>query len=218
MLIVVESVYSMDGDRADIDTIVGLKEKYPNAMLYVDEAHAFGVEGPKGLGLCRGNGNFDKIDIIVGTFGKAAASAGAFCAVSPTLRDYLINRARSLIFSTSLPPMTVAWTHYMIETFLAMDEQRRHLKALGERLRQHLQPLSPGFPITASHIQPFVTGSAEKAVSLSEKLLAEGFKVLPIRTPTVPPGTERLRISLSSAMSIDCIDRFGDTLAKLISS
>ena len=218
VLIVVESVYSMDGDRADIDTIVGLKEKYPNALLYVDEAHAFGVEGPKGLGLCRGNGNFDKIDIIVGTFGKAAASAGAFCAVSPTLRDYLINRARSLIFSTSLPPMTVAWTHYMIETFLAMDEQRRHLKALGERLRQHLQPLSPGFPITASHIQPFVTGSAEKAVALSGKLLAEGFKVLPIRTPTVPPGTERLRISLSSAMSIDCIDLFGETLAKLISS
>ncbi|MDE5671903.1 MAG: aminotransferase class I/II-fold pyridoxal phosphate-dependent enzyme, partial [Duncaniella sp.] len=208
----------MDGDRADIDTIVRLKEKWPNALLYVDEAHAFGVEGTNGLGLCRGNENFDKIDIIVGTFGKAAASAGAFCAVSPTLRDYLINRARSLIFSTSLPPMTVAWTHYMIETFLSMDEQRRHLKALGERLRQHLQPLSPGFPIIASHIQPFVTGSAEKAVSLSKKLLAEGFKVLPIRTPTVPPGTERLRISLSSAMTLDTIDRFGETLAKLISS
>lgn len=216
VLIVAESVYSMDGDRADINSLVRIKERYPNAMLYVDEAHAFGVEGSMGLGLCRDNDKFDSIDIVVGTFGKACASMGAFCAVSPTLRDYLVNRARSLIFSTSLPPMTAAWTQYMIETFIPMDEQRRHLKALGKRLRDYLQPLSPGFAITASHIQPLVTGSAEKAVGLSEKLLDEGFKVLPIRTPTVPPGTERLRISLSSAIGLDEIDRLSSALTKLM--
>lgn len=216
LLIVVESVYSMDGDRADIDWLTDIKHRYPTALLYVDEAHAFGVEGSGGLGLCRESKNFGDVDIVVGTFGKACASAGAFAALSPTLRDYLINRARSFIFSTSLPPMTAAWTHCMIETFLPMEAERRHLKQLGERLRSWLQPLSPGFHITASHIQPLVVGSAEKAVNLSCRLLDEGFKVLPIRTPTVPPGTERLRISLSAAIDLPTIDRLGQTLTTLI--
>lgn len=215
LLIVVESVYSMDGDRADIGRLTEIKRRYPGAMLYVDEAHAFGVEGPGGLGLCRASKDFDDVDIVVGTFGKACASAGAFCTLSPTLRDFLVNRARSLIFSTSLPPMTAAWTQYMIETFLPMDAERHHLRRLGERLHSYLQPLSPSFPITASHIQPLVVGSAEKAVSLSRQLLDEGFKVLPIRTPTVPPGTERLRISLSAAIDLPTIDRLGKTLSYL---
>lgn len=217
VLIVVESVYSMDGDRADIDSIITIKRRYPNAMLYVDEAHAFGVEGPQGLGLCKESAEFGDVDIVVGTFGKACASAGAFCAVSPTLRDYLVNRARSFIFSTSLPPMTVAWTHFMIETFLTMDAERSQLRLLGQRLHDHLQPLSPKTVITPSHIQPLVVGSADRAVELSRRLLEEGFKVLPIRTPTVPPGTERLRISLSAAIPIEEIDRLGHTLAKLLS-
>ncbi len=217
VLIVVESVYSMDGDRADIDSIITIKRRYPNAMLYVDEAHAFGVEGPQGLGLCKESAEFGDVDIVVGTFGKACASAGAFCAVSPTLRDYLVNRARSFIFSTSLPPMTVAWTHFMIETFLTMDAERSQLRLLGQRLHDHLQPLSPKTVITPSHIQPLVVGSADRAVELSRRLLEEGFKVLPIRTPTVPPGTERLRISLSAAIPIEEIDLLGHTLAKLLS-
>lgn len=217
VLIVVESVYSMDGDRADIDSIIAIKRGYPNAMLYVDEAHAFGVEGPQGLGMCKESAGFDDVDIVVGTFGKACASAGAFCAVSPTLRDYLVNRARSFIFSTSLPPMTVAWTRFMIETFLKMDAERSQLRLLGQRLHDHLQPLSPKTVITPSHIQPLVVGRADRAVELSRRLLEEGFKVLPIRTPTVPPGTERLRISLSAAIPIDEIDRLGHTLAKLLS-
>lgn len=217
VLIVVESVYSMDGDRADIDSIITITRRYPNAMLYVDEAHAFGVEGPQGLGLCKESAEFGDVDIVVGTFGKACASAGAFCAVSPTLRDYLVNRARSFIFSTSLPPMTVAWTHFMIETFLTMDAERSQLRLLGQRLHDHLQPLSPKTVITPSHIQPLVVGSADRAVELSRRLLEEGFKVLPIRTPTVPPGTERLRISLSAAIPIEEIDRLGHTLAKLLS-
>lgn len=216
MLLVVESVYSMDGDRADIDRLIDLKKSYPNILLYVDEAHAFGVEGAGGLGLAAASGNFDAVDVVMGTFGKACASAGAFCAVSETVRDYLINRARSFIFSTSLPPMSAAWTQFMVETFTGMDAERSHLRKLGNRLRELLQPLSPDFPITASHIQPFVTGSADKAVLLSRQLREEGFKVLPIRTPTVPPGTERLRISLSAALKIDEIERLGATLEKLM--
>ncbi|MCM1077607.1 MAG: 8-amino-7-oxononanoate synthase [Bacteroides sp.] len=216
IIIVAESVYSMDGDHADIARLIDIKRRYPNALLYIDEAHAFGVEGPHGLGLCKADSNFSEVDIVVGTFGKACASIGAFCIVSPTLRDYLINRARSFIFSTSLPPINVAWTHFMIEKFLGMDSERRHLKVLGEMLRAALQPLSPEFAITPSHIQPFVTGSARKAVSLSRELLAEGFKVLPIRTPTVPPGTERLRISLSAAITTDKMERFCRTITSIV--
>lgn len=216
VMIVVESVYSMDGDRADIDALTDIKKCFPNTLLYVDEAHAFGVEGPQGLGLARASARFGEIDVVMGTFGKACASFGAFCAVSPLLRDYLINRTRSFIFSTSLPPASVAWTQLMVETFLGMEAERNHLRALGERLQGYLQPLSPRFPVTASHIQPLVTGSSELAVGLSEKLREEGFKVLPIRTPTVPPGTERLRISLSAALELSDIDRLGQTLSKLV--
>lgn len=216
VIIVVESVYSMDGDRADITALTDIRRRYPNTLLYVDEAHAFGIEGPGGLGLAKASGHFDEVDVVMGTFGKACASFGAFCSVSPTLRDYLINRARSFIFSTSLPPLSVEWTRYMIETFIQMDDERRHLRLLGEHLKSHLQPLSPDFPICASHIQPLVVGDAALAVDLSSRLLREGFKVLPIRTPTVPPGTERLRISLNATLSTDDIDRLGSTLTKIL--
>ncbi|MCM1355694.1 MAG: 8-amino-7-oxononanoate synthase [Staphylococcus sp.] len=216
IIIVVESVYSMDGDRADILALTDIRRRHPNTLLYVDEAHAFGVEGPGGLGLAKASGRFGEVDVVVGTFGKACASFGAFCSISPTLRDYLINRARSFIFSTSLPPLSVEWTRYMIETFIPMDDERRHLRLLGERLKAHLQPLSPDFPICASHIQPLVVSDAALAVGLSSRLLREGFKVLPIRTPTVPPGTERLRISLNATLSTADIDRLGSTLTKIL--
>lgn len=218
VIVVVESVYSMDGDRADIEALIDIKKRYSNVMLYVDEAHAFGVEGPQGLGICRGIDGYKQVDVVVGTFGKACASMGAFAAVSQEIKDFLINRARSFIFSTALPPMSAAWTRHMIETFIPMDDRRKHLCQLGDRLKSILQPLSPEFPITASHIQPFVIGDARRAVEISKKLRAEGFKVLPIRTPTVPPGTERLRISLNAYLSLDDIDRFGTALINCCST
>lgn len=212
VLVVVESVYSMDGDRADIDGLVAIKRRYPNVLLYVDEAHAFGAEGADGLGLCRGAEGYGEIDVVVGTFGKACASIGAFCAVSRDIHDYLVNRARSFIFSTALPPMCVAWTQFMIEKFMPMEAEREHLRRLGERLQAILQPLSPDFAIIPSHIQPLVVGDPRRAVALSQRLMVEGFKVLPIRVPTVPPGTDRLRISLSANLAEADIDRFGTAL------
>lgn len=212
VLVAVESVYSMDGDRVDINRLVEIKRRYANVILYVDEAHAFGVEGERGLGICRSAKGYDDIDIVAGTFGKACASVGAFCAVSRELHDYLVNRARSFIFSTALPPLTTAWTEFMIKKFLTMDAEREHLRALGRQLTNILAPLSPDFDITPSHIQPFVTGDPVKAVTLSRQLLERGFKVLPIRVPTVPPGTDRLRISLNAAMTDDDIERFGQAL------
>lgn len=202
IVVAVESVYSMDGDRTDIDSLIALKRRYPNVLLYVDEAHSFGVIGRQGLGLCRSHAAFDEIDVIVGTFGKACASAGAFAITDSTLRDYAVNRSRSFIFSTALAPMTCAWTRFMIDNIIAMDAERSHLADLSRQLADGLGRDE------ARYITPHIVGSADRAMELSRLLLAEGFKVLPIRTPTVPPGTERLRISLSAAMNAESIDSF----------
>ncbi len=106
----------IDGITADIERLIALKRQYPNVMLYVDEAHAFGVLGPKGLGLSAASSAPHDIDIIVGTFGKAAASMGAFAIVGLDMHDYLVNTARSFIFSTALPPMSAAWTRFTHHT------------------------------------------------------------------------------------------------------
>lgn len=206
VLIVAESVYSMDGDSPDLDALCRLKRQYPNAMLYVDEAHAVGVLGPRGLGLTAGRPD---VDVMVGTFGKALASAGAFAVMDPVLRDVAVNRARSLIFSTAMAPMTARYTRFMFEKMLTMDTERLRLRQLAQRLQQAL-----GSPL-ASHIQPLIVGSAARAVDMSRRLLDQGFKVLPIRTPTVPPGTERLRFSLSAALEPAALDRLAQSLARL---
>ena len=113
-IIVSESVFSMDGDITDIETLVKLKEKY-NCMLVIDEAHAFGVFGEKGLGICEQLGLISKIDLIVGTFGKAIGSVGAFATGKKVLIEYLINKARAFIFSTALPPVNIAFTKWILE-------------------------------------------------------------------------------------------------------
>lgn len=216
IIVAVESVYSMDGDSADIEALMELRKLYPEVLLYVDEAHGVGACGPQGLGLCAATGRLDEVDILIGTFGKALASSGAFCIASAELRDFIINRARSFIFSTALPPLCCAWTRYVMTRMTGMDAERQHLATLAAALREGIASIDPAAAGTASHIQPFVTGDARRAVELSAKLLDEGFKVLPIRTPTVPPGTERLRISLSAALTTDQINRFVNSLRALI--
>lgn len=207
ILVAVESVYSMDGDRADIEALIAVKRRHPKIMLYVDEAHAFGVEGKNGLGLARDVDTLNEVDVIVGTFGKAAASMGAFCATSAPIRDYAVNKARSFIFSTALPPITVAWTEFIIKHIVTMDKERKKLHDLSLQLAEGLKSIS-GKESVASHIQPFITGDPIDAVRLSQRLSEAGFKVLPIRVPTVPAGTDRLRISLSAHLSADDISNF----------
>lgn len=196
LVIVAESVYSMDGDTAPIAELVEAKRLHPNAMLYVDEAHAVGVCGERGLGLTPGL----DVDIMVGTFGKALASMGAFAVMTETMRSFMVNRCRSLIFSTALPPLTARWTEHVMRQSLTMDGEREALKRLADRLSAILGTSE------ASHIQPYIVGDARRTVLLSEHLCADGFKVLPIRTPTVPPGTERLRFSLSAAIDPSQLD------------
>ncbi len=204
LLIIVESVYSMDGDRAPLREIAEIKRKHDGALLYVDEAHAVGVEGPGGLGLVMAMGDqAADVDVIVGTLGKALGSTGAFAIMDDTFRSWAINRARSFIFSTALPPVTAQWSKFVFEKSLGMDSERSHLKALGNALGRTLRNGSN------SHIQPYMLGNPHAAVEMSKALASDGFDVLPIRTPTVPPGTDRLRLSLSAALSIDDVEALG---------
>lgn len=214
ILLAVESVYSMDGDRTDLGRLADIRRRYSNVLLYVDEAHGVGVEGPSGLGMTMAPGFERTADVVVGTLGKAYASQGAYCITSAEIREYLINKARSFIFSTCIPPMAARWSRFMIEKSLSMDAERAHLKAMGTRLHEILTAL-PGKNGTASHIQPYITGTPESAVELSRKLMERGFKVLPIRVPTVPPGTDRLRISLSANLKMSDVENLGKVLGEI---
>ena len=217
IIVAVESVYSMDGDSADIEALIELKRRYPKIWLYVDEAHAFGVCGPAGLGLSMGSSAAEEVDVIVGTFGKAAASMGAFAVTTPEIHEYAVNRSRSFIFSTALPPICCAWTRFVVERMTGMDAERRHLADLAAKLHGSLTELSPDATSKApSHIIPYIVGDPKLAVEMSSRLLEAGFKVLPIRTPTVPPGTERLRISLSASLTMGDAERFGKAFNEVL--
>ena len=184
-IIVTESVFSMDGDIAPLKKIVELKKKY-NCILLIDEAHAFGVFGKKGLGVADELGIIADVDLIVGTFGKAIGSVGAFVTGSKTLIDFLINKSRSFIFSTAIPPINVAFTKWIIENKLhEVNGKSRNMLALGRKIGSE------------SHIIPVVVGENKDTIDLCEVLFHNGYFTLPIRPPTVPAGTSRIRISLT---------------------
>ena len=188
-VIVSESVFSMDGDIADILKLVELKEKY-NCILILDEAHAFGVFGQNGLGVSEELGVIDKVDLIVGTFGKAIGSMGAFAVSNRTLIEYLTNRARSFIFSTALPPINIAFTKWIIE------------KKLPETLKKREKMLSIAKKAgSQSHIIPVIIGGNKETSDICDVLYQNGYFTLPIRPPTVPEGTSRLRLSLTTKIT-----------------
>lgn len=205
LLVIVESVYSMDGDSPNMDALAEIKKQHPKVILYIDEAHAVGVSGPRGLGLAKGSMYFEDIDVIVGTLGKALASAGAYAIMSEEIKQLMINTSRSLIFSTALSPMQVAWSTFIFKEMMKMDDKRKHLMSLAKAL-----------DINASHIYPVIVGNPFRAVSLSAKIKEQGFNVLPIRTPTVPKGTDRLRISLSASLTDTRIYEFKDVLSNAL--
>ena len=118
IIIVTESIFSMDGDKADLCALVRLKKSYSNVLLYVDEAHAFGVRGEKGLGCAEEQDCINDIDFLVGTFGKAIASAGAYIVCRQVIREYLINKMRTFIFTTALPPVNIQWTAWVLQLSL----------------------------------------------------------------------------------------------------
>ncbi len=188
-IIITESVFSMDGDIADLKTIIELKKKY-NCILIIDEAHAFGVFGEKGLGIAEKLNVIDDIDLLVGTFGKAAGSMGAFVTGKKVLIDFLINKSRSFIFSTALPPINIAFTKWIIENkFPLTCEKRQNMLNIAKKMGSE------------SHIIPIIIGDNQKTVEMCSILYQNGYFTLPIRPPTVPQGTSRIRISLTTEIT-----------------
>lgn len=206
IILVTESIFSMDGDIADLQRLARIKKQYPNALLYVDEAHAIGVRGKRGLGIAEESGTLQDIDLLVGTFGKTLASMGAFVVCSRLLHDVLVNRMRPLIFSTALPPLQVAWTSHIFRLLPRMEDRRTHLKKLSALVAQALQ--GQGGEISSSHIIPYIVHDSEACLRLAESLQRKGFYCLAIRPPTVPQGTSRLRLSLTADMEEVDIENF----------
>ena len=167
-------------------------------MLYVDEAHAFGLFGAQGLGCAEADGCIADIDLLVGTFGKAAASAGAYLVCSQLMRQWLINKMRPFIFTTALPPLTVDWTLFILRQLPTMQSRREHLMALSHTVRQRVA--SHNQSQSQSQIIPWLIGSSRDATLQAEALQRHGYYLLPVRPPTVPEGTARLRISLTAAI------------------
>lgn len=207
IIVVTESIFSMDGDETDLAELARIKSQFAKVMLYVDEAHAIGVRGEQGLGCAEQYQVIEQIDFLVGTFGKAMASVGGYLICHPIIREFLINRMRSLIFSTAQPPMCMAWTNFIFQKILGMNASRQHLQQLSSYLQQAIQAKGYACPST-SHIVPVIIGESQKTVDTAAQLQQAGFYIMPVRPPTVPVQSSRLRICLNTQFQQDELDQF----------
>ena len=205
-VIVTESLFSMEGDVAPFEGLLRLAKNY-GAELIVDEAHATGVCGPQGRGLAAERGCQRETLAIVHTCGKALASAGAFVCCSQALKDYLVNRARTFIFSTAMPPYLAGQIHAALHLALEADDRRAHLRKIASALREELSAAGLSFGASTTQIVPVILGSNEAALRVAAELQANGFAVKAIRPPTVPAGTARVRLSLTSSITLENIRR-----------
>jgi 8-amino-7-oxononanoate synthase len=196
-LIVTESVFSMNGDVAPLVEIVELKERYGAALL-VDEAHADGVFGPHGEGYAHELGVADRVDLHLGTFGKAFGAYGAYVAGSALWVQYLMNASRSFVFTTGLPAAVIAAVDTALDVVQRADDLRMELRAKADRFRAGLADLGLDTCGSSTQIVPLVTGESEAALALSAALEDDGVLAVAVRPPTVPPGTSRLRFSLTA--------------------
>ena len=199
VIIVSESIFSMDGDVADLHELIKIKKKY-ECFLYIDEAHALGTRGEKGLGIAEEQNCLSEIDLLVGTFGKAMNSVGAYLICNAIIKAYLINKMRSLIFTTALPPISIAWNLQILKQSLSMQKERTHLQDLSNQFRTALQDLDIKTG-GDSNIIPIMIGDSENCTQIAEQMQRLGYLVFPIRPPSVPPNTSRLRLSLSADMT-----------------
>ena len=216
IVVVTESVFSMDGDRAPLRELVDLKERF-GAHLLLDEAHAVGVLGPHGRGAAAELGLEAKIDVQMGTLSKSLGVSGGYICGSRSLIDWLINRARSFIFSTAPPPALAAAATAAIR-FLLSDDGEARRKLLWRRIVQFKKLLpdrAAAFGQPGAAIIPWMVGDEEQALELAKALRQEGFFVPAIRYPTVARGAARLRITISAAHSALQVASLGDAIARL---
>ncbi|MEX0661087.1 MAG: 8-amino-7-oxononanoate synthase [Balneolaceae bacterium] len=192
--IVTESLFSMDGDLTPLEELIDLANKY-GAKLYVDDAHAFGVYGRSGLGL---TADLFDIDIVIGTFGKAAGSFGAFVLCNNIIANSLINFSTGFIYTTALPPSVVGSIDAAFDLIPMMDAERKHLHSLSGLLRTQLKEVGAEIGVGNSHIIPILLGSESDSLAMSQKLEKKGIIATAIRPPTVPENQSRIRISLTA--------------------
>jgi len=206
-LIATDGVFSMDGDLAPLAEMAALARQH-DAWLMVDDAHGFGVLGERGAGSLEQLGlDNGQVPILMATLGKALGTFGAFVAGSEELIEYLINEARTYIFTTALPPAVAEATRASLRLVREEPWRRQQLQVLVSRLRTGAEQLGLALMPSDTPIQPLVVGTSERALAASATLLEQGILVTAIRPPTVPKGTARLRITLSAAHSEADVDR-----------
>ncbi|MBC9904482.1 MULTISPECIES: aminotransferase class I/II-fold pyridoxal phosphate-dependent enzyme [Achromobacter] len=212
--IVTESVFSMDGDRTDVERLATLADRY-RAFVYLDEAHATGVLGPRGMGLAGLAPG--RIDLAMGTFSKALGGFGAYVAGSRALCDYLINACSGFIYTTALPPAVLGAMDAALDLVPTLDAERARLAAAGDNLRAALRGMGLDTGASSTQIVPAIVGDEARALELASGLEQRGLLAVAIRPPTVPAGTSRLRVTLSAAhRDVDVarlIDGFAAALA-----
>ena len=214
-LIAFESVYSMDGDIAPIAEICDLADKY-NAMTYLDEVHAVGLYGPRGGGIAEERGLMDRLSVIEGTLGKAFGVMGGYIAASTELCDFIRSFASGFIFTTALPPAVAAGAAASIRHLKTSQTERDVQKAKVAQVRARLEALGIPHVDNPSHIIPVMVGDPVKCKYISDVLLKDfGIYIQPINYPTVPKGTERLRITPSPVHSEADIDHLVSAIGQL---
>lgn len=201
ILIVSESVFSVDGDRADIQALALLAQEF-QAFLVVDEAHATGVLGERGMGLSFGQ----SVDLTIGTFGKACGSFGAYVTCSERLRDYFVNCCAGFVYTTALPPSVIGSIDAALELIPGMEKEREELHRKANRLRSVLQAMCWDTAESSTQIIPVIVGSEKEALRLSGWLEENGVLAMALRPPTVPEGQSRIRLALTACHTEDEID------------
>ncbi|MBV8363046.1 MAG: aminotransferase class I/II-fold pyridoxal phosphate-dependent enzyme [Candidatus Eremiobacteraeota bacterium] len=208
-MIVTESLFSMDGDRAHLAAM--LSDLHADDLLVVDEAHAIGVTGPNGAGLAAALAD-DRV-VIIGTLSKALGAQGGFVAGHSTIIELIVNTARTFIFDTALPPAVALAARIALYLAKNAEERRERIRAVAIELQHALYRAGFNVPDVEGPIVPVIVGSAEDAVALSGRLRKESIKAPAIRPPTVPEGTSRLRLSVRSDHTADHVQRFIETVA-----
>jgi 8-amino-7-oxononanoate synthase len=212
-IVVSESLFSMDGDIAPVKDIVGLAKRY-DALSILDEAHAIGVVGSNGGGVCHKAGHECHPDIIVGTLSKALGGYGGFVACSKSLRSFLINRARTFIYSTGLPPACLGSGIAAVSKVMSQPELGEKLLERAQWFRHKLAGAGLQVPQSGAQILPVIVGSNQKTMHFSSLLMERGLLVRPIRPPTVPVGTERIRLSITLSMSERALEKAAGTIVE----
>ncbi|EAR08741.1 8-amino-7-oxononanoate synthase [Reinekea blandensis] len=215
-LVVTDGVFSMDGDKAPLDDLASVCRSH-DAWLMVDDAHGFGVLGTEGAGLVSEFGlTTEDVPVVIGTLGKAFGTSGAFVAGDQLTIDYLLQYARSYIYTTASPPAVAAATRASLAIVRNSNDRRAHLTALIQKLRAGIQALGLTLMPSETPIQPILIGESHHAMQLSQALKARGILVTAIRPPTVPEGTARLRVTLSAQHSEAQVDTLLNTLESLL--